>query len=168
MCEMKLWLKHLNKQIALYWDGLATVIISQRSGMHTWVASLSSLNVSYYISNSPFMWILSTKIHVTFILQHTPPSKWESLLAPLRFASNAHQGNPGGISRTKTYYTQRKAVCFLCLHSEFLLRTRWAESGWWCMCLQIQRICYLLSDSQKPAQTRLWKIHADETGYIRS
>lgn len=77
MCEMNLWLKRLNRHIQLYWDGLATMIVSQGLGMlaRMCLCLLFSSNVSYFIYNRAFMWIHFTTIHLTFMLINPPSSK---------------------------------------------------------------------------------------------
>lgn len=86
MCEMNLWVKRLNKHIPPYWDGLATMIISQGWGMHARVCAspLFSSTVSS-INNWSFMWIHFTTIHLTFTLIDTPPSKSRELASATGF-----------------------------------------------------------------------------------
>lgn len=78
MCEMNLWLKHLNKHIPPYRDGLATVMISSQGNVCVSVcdcvcerALLFSPTVSF-INNWAFMWTYFTTIHLTLMLINTP------------------------------------------------------------------------------------------------
>lgn len=146
------------------------MVVSQELSVCVCVCHLIfSSNISYFIHNRSFIWIHFT-IHPTFMLIDTP-SKQESLLVPLGFTSYTHQGGPGGISHIMYYiwkYAVHVPLSKLTMPHEN--KTSRAMPGW-CMCLKIQRICFLFSQTLKNLhlqREKIWQAHANETGSIRS